>query len=320
MKSATNEARVRVGVAGWYYPDWQGIVYPTGRRGVDHLRYLAQFVDVIEINNTFYRPPETGDVANWCERVADIKDFVFTLKLYQRFTHMGEEGLGTGDSPDSASRSARRSWDSPRRAELQDFLRRIRPIFERGLGGALLAQFPHSFHRTSENEAYLRELLRQIEGIPVVVEVRHYTWNSAEALATLRELGAAICSIDQPMFRGSLKPLEQVTSGIAYIRLHGRTKKNWFSEKADRDERYDYLYSDAELGPWVERARRLAEKAREVYVIANNHFHGQAACNAIMFKSLILGRRVPAPAQLIKNFPELKAHANPDAPLQEELF
>ncbi len=311
---------MRVGVAGWYYPDWQGIVYPSGRRGVDHLRYLAQFVDVIEINNTFYRPPETSDVANWCERVADIKDFVFAVKLYQRFTHMGEEVPGTGDSPDSTSQSTRKSWDSPRRAELLDFLRRIRPIFDRGLGGALLAQFPHSFHRTPENEAYLRELLRQIEGIPVVVEVRHYTWNSPEALATLRELGAAICSIDQPMFRGSLKPLEQVTSDIAYIRLHGRNKKNWFSEKADRDQRYDYLYSDTELAPWVERARRLAEKAREVYVIANNHFHGQAACNAIMFKSLLLKRPVSAPAQLMKAFPGLKAYANPDAPLQEELF
>ena len=320
MRSTTNEARVRVGVAGWYYPDWQGIVYPSGRRGVDHLRYLAQFVDVIEINNTFYRPPETSDVANWCDRVADIKGFTFTVKLYQRFTHMDGEGSDSGDSPDSTAQSARNSWDSPRRNQLQDFLRRVRPMFERGLGGALLAQFPHSFHRTPEDEAYLRELLRQIEGIPVVVEVRHYTWNSPDTFAMLRELGAAMCSIDQPMFRGSLKPLEQVTSEIAYIRLHGRNKKNWFSEKAGRDERYDYLYSDAELAPWVGRARRLAEKVREVYVIANNHFHGQAACNAVMFKSLLLSRTVPAPAQLIRSFPELKAYAKPDAPIQEELF
>ncbi|UCD57642.1 MAG: DUF72 domain-containing protein [Candidatus Hydrogenedentota bacterium] len=296
-----NSARIRVGVAGWYYPDWQGVVYPSaGKHARDHLRYLAGFVDVIEINNTFYRPPETSDVANWCGRVADIEEFAFTIKLWQRFTH---------------SRGER--W---RPSELKDFLRRVRPVFDSGLGKALLAQFPHSFHRTPENTAYLSELLGQIQGFPVAVELRHYTWNSSDAFSMLEELGAGMCSIDQPMFRGSLGPLDRVTGGLAYIRLHGRNRGNWFNEKAGRDERYDYLYSDDELAPWIESARRMAERAREVYVIANNHFRGQAVCNAIMFKASLLGRRMRAPAALLENFPVLKAHADPDAPVQETLF
>jgi uncharacterized protein YecE (DUF72 family) len=292
------KARVRVGVAGWYYSDWQGVVYPPGR-GTDNLRYLAGFVDVIEINTTFYRPPEIGDVAGWCERVADLEGFVFTAKLWQRFTHQRGE-----------------PW---RPEELKDFLWRISPIFEGGFGGVLLAQFPHSFHRTAENESFLKQLVRQMEGIPVVAEVRHYTWNDAEAFAMLRELGVGLCAIDQPLFRGSLKPLEVTTSDVAYVRFHGRNKKNWF-QSDDRDERYDYLYSAEELGPWVERARRLAEKATDVYVIANNHFRGQAVCTSLMFKSLLTGERVRAPAVLIEKFPELKRYTQPDAPMQQELF
>ncbi len=294
------KSRVRVGVAGWYYPDWRGVVYPPGRRAGDHLRYLAGFVDVIEINNTFYRPPETADVADWCERVAGIEGFAFTLKLWQRFTHSREE----------------RRWSQ----ELKDFLRRIRPLLDKGLGKALLAQFPHSFHRTGENEAYLRELIGQLEGIPVVVEVRHHTWNHPDAFSMLEELGAGVCSIDQPMFQGSLPPLERLTGTVGYIRLHGRNKQNWFRESAGRDERYDYLYAAEELAPWLERARRMAEKAREVYVIANNHFRGQAVCNALMLKASLTGERVRAPAGLLERYPALKACADPDVPMQETLL
>jgi uncharacterized protein YecE (DUF72 family) len=276
-------------------------VYPSGEpRAKDHLKYLAEFVDVIEINNTFYRPPDTDVVADWCSRVAGIDDFTFTIKLWQRFTHSREE-----------------AWRS---SELDDFLRRVRPVFERGLGGALLAQFPHSFHRTRENTAYLKRLIPHIEGIPVVVEMRHYTWDSADVFAMFEEMGAGVCAIDQPMFRGSLGPSERVSGGIAYIRLHGRNKEHWFTEEGGRDDRYNYLYSEEELAPWIERACRMADKAGDVYVIANNHFRGQAVCNAIMFKAMLLGRQVKAPSVLLESFPVLKDYAIPDAPMQETLF
>lgn len=293
--------RIRVGVAGWYYPDWQGAVYPRGEgRSKDPLRYLAGFVDVIEINNTFYRPPDTSAVADWRRRVADVEGFEFTVKLWRRFTHEREE-----------------KW---RPADLEDFLRRVRPIFDSGPGGVLLAQFPHSFHHTDGNLAYLRELIGHIAGIRVAVELRHCSWNSPDAFAVLDELGAGICSIDQPMFRGGMEPLEHVTGDVAYIRLHGRNKEHWFNEKSGRDQRYDYLYSGEELAPWVERARRMADKASDVYVIANNHFRGQAVYNAIMLKAALEGRRVRAPVSLMESFPALKMCADPDAPVQGTLF
>src|SRR5688500_9440311 len=81
-------APVRVGVAGWDYPDWKGVLYPAPKpRGFDPVRFLAGYIDLIEINSTFYRPP-TADVAQrWVDRVADLPDFRYTAKLYRRFTH-----------------------------------------------------------------------------------------------------------------------------------------------------------------------------------------------------------------------------------------
>ena len=50
-----SEAVIRVGPAGWSYPDWAGYVYPSRRRkGFHEATYLAEFFDTIEINTSFY--------------------------------------------------------------------------------------------------------------------------------------------------------------------------------------------------------------------------------------------------------------------------
>ena len=59
-------SRALVGTAGWSYPDWKGVVYPEHPpRGFDALRYLARFVDVVEINHSFYRPPTRELTLGW---------------------------------------------------------------------------------------------------------------------------------------------------------------------------------------------------------------------------------------------------------------
>jgi uncharacterized protein YecE (DUF72 family) len=63
-------AQVRFGIAGWSYEDWRGVVYPRNCR--DTLRYCAEHVDLIEINNTFYRFPVAEHCASWVQRVEDL--------------------------------------------------------------------------------------------------------------------------------------------------------------------------------------------------------------------------------------------------------
>ena len=120
--------------------------------------------------------------------------------------------------------------------------------------------------------------------VPLVVEVRHVSW--AEAPGFFRELGIGWCNVDQPASATSIQGTAHVTSPTAYVRLHGRNAKAWFSRSAGRDEKYDYLYNEAEIGEWVEKARRMDAEAERTYVIANNHFRGQAVENAVQ---LMLG-------------------------------
>ena len=55
-----------MGVAGWDYEDWNGVVYPAGAgRWMDRLAWISRFVDMVEINSTFYRPARPQVAESW---------------------------------------------------------------------------------------------------------------------------------------------------------------------------------------------------------------------------------------------------------------
>jgi uncharacterized protein YecE (DUF72 family) len=278
---------VRFGPAGWDYPDWAGKVYPAPKpKGFDPLRYLAGYFGVIEINSTFYRPASAKVSRSWVQRVADHPDFRFTAKLYRRFTH---------------ERTS--AWS---REEVDEVRSGLDPLAEAGKLGALLLQFPWSFRNTEENREWLRDLAKAFRHYPRVVEVRHVSWNEPDFYAELVAGQMGIVNLDQPMFRNSLPPSARATSGVGYVRVHGRNYKDWFRKTAGRDERYDYLYSPAELKPWAERTRALSQEpsVTDVYVVNNNHFAGQAVTNALMLEAQVTGGRVKVPPTLLDAYPK----------------
>ena len=145
-----------------------------------------------------------------------------------------------------------------------------------------------------------------------MVEVRQSSWNNAQIYEWLEELGVGICNVDQPLFAKSIKPAAVATSQIGYVRLHGRNYQDWLREKAPRDDRYNYLYSLEELEPWITRIKEVAAKTKESYVIANNHFRGQAVVNALEMKATLTEQRIPAPAPLFQKYPGLRDSAVPE--------
>jgi uncharacterized protein YecE (DUF72 family) len=179
-----------------------------------------------------------------------------------------------------------------------------------GKFGALLIQFPVSFKNTALNREYLETLLRQFIEYPRVVEVRHSTWNNPETVAYFSERNVSFCNIDQPQIGRSLEPTAHVTSGIGYVRLHGRNYDQWFEAEKSAD-RYNYMYKPNELINWKERVEAIAEKARITFVVTNNHFEAKAGANALQLKNLLTGRRVLAPESLIEHYPDLKKIADP---------
>ena len=114
----------------------------------------------------------------------------------------------------------------------------------------------------------------------------------------------------------SLKPSEQATAEVGYVRLHGRRYDTWFSNDPEvpSSERYNYLYSEKELEPWAERIRRLTDHTSSTFVITNNHYGGKGAVNALQLIRLLESRPVQAPASLIQHFPSLTRIAGASLP------
>jgi uncharacterized protein YecE (DUF72 family) len=303
-------ARIRIGTAGWSYKDWDGILYPpeVTRKKVHPVEFLARFFDVIEINTSFYGHirPELGRL--WSRKAAAVNpSFLFTAKLHRSFTH---SPLAVMEPTSAASirpnqrdeRLAREGLDS---------------LAAEGKLGALLIQFPVSFKNTGLNREYLELLLRQFIEYPRVVEVRHESWNQPETIAEFMRHNVGFCNIDQPLLGRSLAPTEHVTSGVGYVRLHGRNYESWFesgfesgsgsgSQRDNRNDRYNYLYKPAELEKWKEKVAIIGQKAESTFVIANNHFQAKAAVNALELRSLLDGKKVRAPETLVRHYPELK--------------
>src|SRR5690348_9446999 len=88
MKTPLSTGEVLIGPAGWSYADWEGIVYPPRKpRGFHQAEYLAEFFDTIEINTSFYHPLRPEIVKAWVRRIERNSRFLFSAKLWQRFTH-----------------------------------------------------------------------------------------------------------------------------------------------------------------------------------------------------------------------------------------
>jgi len=144
-----------------------------------------------------------------------------------------------------------------------------------------------------------------------VVEGRHASWDNPETLALFARSDVAFCNIDQPVIGESLAPTEHVTSRLGYVRLHGRNYKDWFNSE-ERNDRYNYLYSESELRGWKDMIEAVAQKAQTTYVVTNNHYQGRAGVNALELKSMLSGERVKAPPALLDAYPELQKFADPD--------
>jgi uncharacterized protein YecE (DUF72 family) len=293
-------ATIRVGTSGWNYPGgrgtWNGVFYPARRpRGFDELRYYAEHFDTVEVNSTFYRPPDPDRTRQWIARTPD--GFLFSVKLYQKFTH-----------PDMfLARNGVSDWNLSA-GDFDEFRRGVDPLASSGRLGALLIQFPPSFQRGEETGGYLEWLLEALRDYPLAVELRHRTWSDAgdETAATLDAHRASWVFIDEPKFKSSIHQNGEHAAAAAYVRLHGRNARAWW-DHAESEDRYDYLYSPAELAPIAESAKRAAASGRNVLLYLNNHFSAKAAANAAVLKHQ-LGQPVRGEytREMIARYPDLE--------------
>jgi uncharacterized protein YecE (DUF72 family) len=292
---------IRVGPAGWSYPDWEGKVYPTVKpAGFDALGFLARFFECVEINSTFYAIPYPQHAERWTQIVRAHPAFRFVVKLHRSFTHEPES------TPDLWSASARA------------FNLGIEPLQRAKRLSSLLVQFPISFLYGKAEVRRLGRLRALFPHVPLVLEVRHQSWFSLPAVDTVRGLSYSLAHTDQPAAWNHPPDWHPSTGPIGYLRLHGRNSETWFRRDAGRDEKYDYLYSRHEIEGLVAKVHRLAAEHDDVTVVTNNHFAGQAVANAIELLALIRGEHVLAPVDLVDAYPRLKSITRVEG--QQSLF
>lgn len=245
--------RIRIGTSGFSYADWVGPFYPPSCSRTRLLEFYAEEFDCVEINSTYYEPLSTRASASLVRR--SPPGFTFAVKLHRDITHG--------------------------RTDLKDSLRRLReqnaPFAESGKLGMLLAQFPHSFHHSTENFDYLVRLMASVQ--PLCIEFRSHEWLNDHVYDAMRDTGTTLCIVDEPKLQGLLPWRPMMTSNSAYIRFHGRNESKWY-DHTEAWQRYDYLYTDLELDSRVPDIQRLAGASKEAFVFFNNHYGAQAVTNA----------------------------------------
>jgi uncharacterized protein YecE (DUF72 family) len=293
---------IRVGPAGWSYPDWEGRVYPAVHpAGFHPLSFLARYFDTIEINSSFYAMPRKEHAERWTRLVADRAEFRFLVKLNREFTHEAS-GADSGRWQGLAS----------------EFLHGVEPLAKAKKLGAILAQFPVAFRFGPEEVRRLGRLRALLSAQPLVLEVRHASWFAPPALDSIRGLGFSLAYVDLPPSWDHPPEWHAPTGSIGYLRLHGRNATQWFRRGAERDDKYDYLYGPSEIEALARKAERIAGEHVETSVVTNNHFEGKAVANAFEILAALRGAPVPAPSEIVASFPHLEDRVRVEG--QRQLF
>ncbi len=253
---------IYVGTSGFSYDDWRGHFYPADLPKNQFLTYYAQRLNALEVNFTYYRMPTARTMAGLADKSEGRVNFV--VKLHGAMTH---------------ERTA-----APE--DYRAFLEACAPLCEQNHLGALLAQFPFSFHCNEANRDYLKNLRERLGESDVVVEMRNARWLKQETFELLKDLRFGWCNVDEPQLKGLLPPTAVATSDIGYVRFHGRNAQKWFQHK-HAYERYNYLYTQDELAEWTPKIKMLENLTKRTYAFTNNHFEAKAVTNALMLLDLL---------------------------------
>jgi uncharacterized protein YecE (DUF72 family) len=297
---------VRVGICAWADEALieSGAFYPKKSMTADaRLRHYARFFDTVEVNSSYYAIPAARNVLRWTERTPP--GFVFHVKAYAPMTghHVRPETLPDDVQALLPSRAARTPrGEVPALAlppgAMDALFRHLRgalgPLQDAGKLGYVLFQFAPWVRFDGAWVEYIASLPARLPGLRPAVEFRHRSWlpeHAADALTLLRAAGVANVVVDGPVGAGSMPRVAEVTAPLAVFRLHGRNAEGWARQLRGEEpavrEKYDYLYTEAELRELLAEIEEAADAADEVHVSFNNNNRDYPVRNARMLKRLL---------------------------------
>jgi uncharacterized protein YecE (DUF72 family) len=262
---------VRVGISGWTYKPWRGDFYPPGLRQRDELAFVAQRMNSVEINGSFYSLQRRSAYAAWAAAVPD--DFEFALKGGRFITHMkklsgievplanffasGVLALGTKLGPLLWQLPPTLGFDPER---LETFL----GMLPRTAGRAAEIAAGRD-HRIPDDRAELTAAHPE-HRLRHAMEVRHETFRTPDFYDLLRRHQVALVLADNP---GQWPIIDETTADLNYVRLHGH------------EELYASGYSDDALDAWAAKLAGWRDAGQDVYIYCDNDIKVRAPYDAM---------------------------------------
>ncbi|MBU5637101.1 DUF72 domain-containing protein [Geomonas sp. Red69] len=295
--------KIRIGTCSWTESSLieSGTFYPRGAGTPKaRLKFYARQFDTVEIESSYYQIPSVEMAQAWTERTPP--GFLFHVKAFGALTGHNIDPrrlpaeLQALLAPGELDREELHVAEPGMlKAMAQALLDALEPLRQARKMGFTIFQFPPWFGYKKANLDYLRYCKELMAGIPIAVEFRHGSWFTAhhrdELFAFLKEHKITYITCDEPQYGNlSTAPFHpEATTGIAYLRLHGRNGDCWHSD-VPGDE---YLYPEAELQEIARHALRLSETARTTFIMFNNCRCGYAVKNALEMREHC--RVVPPP-------------------------
>lgn len=230
---------IHTGTSGWSYEQWVGSFYPEITRPSRYLEYYSSLFDTVEIDSTFYYPPEEKTIRKWTSQTPD--NFKFCPKMFRKITH-DLKLIGTQNEVDS-------------------FMNRIR-IFGKKLGITLI-QLPPSLSFRDIN--LLKDFVEILpENYNFAMEFRDESWFNPQVYSLLEKNHIILAWSDIPYAKKhSVKTAETI-----YLRLVGDrsiSEDKFGSVRVNRN---------SELEWWSLKLKEMTRENEHTFVFANNHYQG----------------------------------------------
>ncbi len=270
-----------------------GRFYPASARSAEaRLQHYAGQFPIVEVDSSYYALPNERTSRLWLERTGD--KFIFDVKAFRLFTQHPtplpalpkdvREALPP--QPKGMANIYHRDMPPELVNELWSrFERALLPLDSAGRLGVVLFQFPPWFYPGNEQREYILSCMERLPQYRLAVEFRHNSWvnekNRERTITFLQDNNLPFVCVDEPQgFKSSVPPMAEATSDIGLVRFHGRNQEMWEKKGASVAERFNYLYTEQELGEWVPRIMELASKTRQLHVLFNNCYQDKAVVNA----------------------------------------
>ncbi|MCC6213609.1 MAG: DUF72 domain-containing protein [Polyangiaceae bacterium] len=296
--------RVRLGTAGWTDRTLLAshAFYPRGASTAEaRLRHYAAHFPLVEVDATYYTLVAPSVAERWVEWTPAA--FTFDVKAHPVLTgHPVEVArlpadlrARLGPSPERGRVRADALPPGVASAIEERFRAMVEVLHRAGRLGCVMLQYPPWVGATRGGVRRLEATAERWAGIPLAVEFRHRSWLAPErrerVLDVLRRRGLSYVVVDEPDVPGGGVPpiVAATTDRLAVVRFHGHNVAGWSRRGATVHERFDWLYSGAELREWVPRVRALAAQAAEVHAVFNNCVRNFAVLDAKALGALLVG-------------------------------